>query len=452
LGLLSVVVSGRSAPSALVTSIEVRLEHAFGSPLGNVVGRVTGPVFSENSDWIAGNLPYVFVTPSYGTPEAPAQQWMMSASPGGFAALAVPRSWHFPKYGFVQESFFEPASTQLTYSDAEPAVAGDTVWQASRSTHGYFILEDLAGIAFSQTMQFWPRVALGLAAAAVIAVLQILAVLTIRFRRGTTYVHTLCVRTVRPNADVETHLPRPEIPSISVEDIEILGLFVTADEVAAEPQTFVMTYVAFKKRAWAGVVGWPEGVEVPSEHKMDDLSQRGWLRTLSRQGKTRQVAVAPAGRQAWATHVAQLNRDPTAVDLSWSASRVTLQRAYDLYRHQGAPTMGAWIAPLTQDPTSGHEAEAHVGELVRSGYLEVGRNSAAGPTHVRPTVLTHQMLGGWPAGSAQAALDEFVHDIDVAIERAPDETKRSKLVALRDLLAGAGREIALAWVEKKIGA
>jgi hypothetical protein len=70
-----------------------------------------------------------------------------------------------------------------------------------------------------------------------------------------------------------------------MEDIEILALFVQADEAAGEPQTFVMTYVGFGERAWVGVLGWPDDLEVPSEHKMDDLAERGWLRILDTQAR-----------------------------------------------------------------------------------------------------------------------------------------------------------------------
>jgi hypothetical protein len=203
-----------------------------------------------------------------------------------------------------------------------------------------------------------------------------------------------------------------------IEGIELLGMLVRADEIAGRPQTWVL-YGRFNDNTWVGVVGWPAAAEVPSPHELDDLADTA--------------------------------HDSSAVDLSWSAARATLLQVYDLYREQGAPPMGAWIVPLADDPERGGVAAAHIGELVRGGYLEVGRGSAAGPTHVRPTKLTLQLFDGWPAGPAQAALEELVRDVDIAIERTPDEDQRSKLVALRDGLVGAGRDIAIAYLEKKIG-
>ena len=189
---------------------------------------------------------------------------------------------------------------------------------------------------------------------------------------------------------------------------------------------------------------------MPSPHELDDLADEGWLRVLKSEGNSRHVAVTGPG-QAWAAHNAGTTHSSSAVDLSWSAARATLLQVYDLYRGQGAPPIGAWIGPVTGDPEQGGQAAAHIGELVRGGYLEVGRDSAAGPTHMRPTKLTLQLFDGWPAGPAQAALEELVRDLDTAIENAPDEDRRSELLALRDGLVGAGRDIAIAYLEKKIG-
>jgi hypothetical protein len=235
-----------------------------------------------------------------------------------------------------------------------------------------------------------------------------------------------------------------------IEGIELLGMLVRADEIAGHPQTWVL-YGRFDDNIWAGVVGWPDTAEVPSPHELDDLADEGWLRVLKREGNSRHVAVTGPGRQAWAAHVADTTHNSSAVDLSWSAASATLLQVYHLYRDQGAPAIGVWIVPLADDPERRGQAQAHIGELVRGGYLEVGRSSGAGPTHVRPTNLTLQLFEGWPAGPAQAALEELVRDVDIAIERTPDEERRSKLVALRDGLVGVGHDIAIAYLEKKIG-
>jgi hypothetical protein len=181
-----------------------------------------------------------------------------------------------------------------------------------------------------------------------------------------------------------------------IEGIELLGMLVRADEIAGRPQTWVL-YGRFNDNTWVGVVGWPETVEVPSPHELDDLADEGWVRVLKSEGNGRHVAVTGLGRQAWAAHTADTAHNSSAVDLSWSAAGATLLQVYDLYRGQGAPPMGAWIAPLADDPERGGQAEAHIGELVRGGYLEVGRDSAGGrPTCGRPSSRCSYSTVGLP--------------------------------------------------------
>lgn len=62
------------------------------------------------------------------------------------------------------------------------------------------------------------------------------------------------------------------------------------------------------------------------------------------------------------------------------------------------------------------------------------------------------MLDGWPAGVAQESLNELVAAVDSEIDRTTDPEKQSKLRAVRDGLVGAARDIAIAYIEKKVGA
>jgi hypothetical protein len=60
------------------------------------------------------------------------------------------------------------------------------------------------------------------------------------------------------------------------------------------------------------------------------------------------------------------------------------------------------------------------------------------------------MFDRWPGAAAEDALNELVTVIDAEIDENSDENKRSKLASSRDLLLGAGRDVALAYFEKKI--
>ena len=91
-------------------------------------------------------------------------------------------------------------------------------------------------------------------------------------------------------------------------------------------------------------------------------------------------------------------------------------------------------------------------ELVRAEFLEVAWESAACGLYVRPTPATLQRLAGWPVDGAQEVLSGLVEALSAEIDRTPDAARRSILVQVRDGLVGAARDIALAYIEKKIGA
>jgi hypothetical protein len=239
-----------------------------------------------------------------------------------------------------------------------------------------------------------------------------------------------------------------------LDDIEVLGLLVTADEVAGDPQTYVLTYTGAEGRVFVGVVGWPDDVEVPSEHQVDDLGHHGWVRISQERGRTRTFAVTSGGRRAWATHVAQQpqpGRSSQPIRLDWASARQLLETLHETFLENGGDGLGVDTLPLTQDADGGRQTAALLNALIRDDYLDVTMETAAGPRVVRPSAKAVRLLEGWPAGPAEAALTELVRELDDEIDRTSDEGKRSKLVALRDGLVGVGRDIAVAFIEKQIG-
>jgi hypothetical protein len=204
-------------------------------------------------------------------------------------------------------------------------------------------------------------------------------------------------------------------------------------------------------RAWAGVVGWPDGEEVPSEHTIDDLSERGFVRVLSRNGNGRTFAVTGTGRDAWVKHQADTILDGRAIDLAWESARTTLEHIYSLYRAGRGP-MGVSVVDLIQAPDSGAQAQGQIEHLIQAGYLEVGRDSAAGPTHVRPTALTLQTLDGWPGSVGEEALRGLVAALTAEIEHTTDADKRSKLIQVRDGLLGVARDLFLTYLRGDVQA
>lgn len=237
----------------------------------------------------------------------------------------------------------------------------------------------------------------------------------------------------------------------TAEDYELLGRLVAADNVAEEPRTFTLIYPS-GGREIIGHSGWPQGQPTPSELQVDELESFGWVRVTSADGKGRQFSVTGTGRRAWGEHVAQRSHVPSRVKLDWPAARPLLEQIYDQYQEEGAPARGVDTLPMTSDKETGQRVAAIVRELARSGFLEVVWASADGPRMVRPSPVTLQMLGGWPVDGAQEALTGLVDALTAEIDRTPDPERRSVLMQVRDGLVGAARDIAIAYIEKKIGA
>jgi hypothetical protein len=163
--------------------------------------------------------------------------------------------------------------------------------------------------------------------------------------------------------------------------------------------------------------------------------------------------VTSAGREAWRGYVAERDRPPgDRVELDWPAARDLLERIYNKYRDEGAPPPGVGILSFVEDPASGRQAAVLFRALAGDDYLEIAWEGPSGPGLVIPLSKTVRLLDGWPTGAAQDTLNELVAALDSEIDRTTDPEKQSKLRGVRDGLVGAARDIAIAYIEKKIGA
>jgi hypothetical protein len=233
-------------------------------------------------------------------------------------------------------------------------------------------------------------------------------------------------------------------------DIELLGLLVEADEVAGDDQTWVLYPRGDGSGIFIGVNGWPKDVEALSQHQIDDLEDEGWVRVLKRDGNARTFAARGAGRRAWAEHVARRSHPPSRVEVDWDRARPLLEQVYETYLDAGAPEEGIDALRVTQLHEDLRQAQALIRELIRDDWLVEGLVELDQADFVRPSPKAIRTFGGWPGGSAQDALNEFVEDLDQAIDSSPHDEKRTKLIAIRDGLLSAGRDVALAYFEKKV--
>lgn len=233
---------------------------------------------------------------------------------------------------------------------------------------------------------------------------------------------------------------------------ELLGVLMTAEELAGREQTFVITWKGPNDPVFVGVAGVPDDALVPTDVQVDNMADFGWVRVTRSDGKARHFALRTEGRSAWRKWYAQLHHAAIPVSLDWAAARPLLKQIFDEYSAAGAPDMGVDMLSQLEDPEHGQQTRALLFELARVGFIDVTFESAGGPRMVRPGPFALQLFAGWPVNAAQDALDDLTAALDAEIDRTGDSEKRSKLIAVRDGLVGAAQNIAIAWVEKKIAA
>lgn len=233
----------------------------------------------------------------------------------------------------------------------------------------------------------------------------------------------------------------------------MLATIVAAEDASGEREPF---------RLWYGSGGpvilappkWPDDEPVPSSVEVDDLEERGWVRVYPSEGSGRGFASTVRGQevaQAYARERAAA--EASAVSLDWPSVNPVLERFLEAYESQGAPEHGVEcqvVLNALDDPAG---SRALVRELVRGGYLDAVNeiDQSDIPVTVRPSSVALRVMARWPETGPEAALDGLVEALNITIASTDDDAKRSKLTHIRDGLLGAGRDVALAYFEKKVG-
>lgn len=233
-------------------------------------------------------------------------------------------------------------------------------------------------------------------------------------------------------------------------DIDVLGLLVQADESVDDRQPWQL-YPTGSGTVWVGCTGWPDGLELPSGNQLDDMDRLGWIQITGYVGdRGRKFAVTTDGREEWARQLARQAHVPGRVDVGWDAGKPVLREIYERYQEAGAPEAGVDVSFLLVNEDAARQNAAIIRELFRDDQLEEPEFATDQSTTARPTPKAMQILGGWPSGAAEDALNELVRAVDSEIEATTDQAKRSKLIAVRDGIASAGRDVVLAYFEKKV--
>ncbi|MBA3262223.1 MAG: hypothetical protein H0T69_07110 [Thermoleophilaceae bacterium] len=133
-----------------------------------------------------------------------------------------------------------------------------------------------------------------------------------------------------------------------------------------------------------------------------------------------------------------------AVSLEWEAvARPVLEAAYQAWAARGAPSEGIPTPAIARhlgraddDP----ETFRAVALLEQRGYLDAPSplGTETGPVLVTVTALGLEVVGGWPATTAEAASAALLAALDREIAETDEPVKRGKLEQLRDAATEVG--------------
>lgn len=234
---------------------------------------------------------------------------------------------------------------------------------------------------------------------------------------------------------------------------DLLATIVAAEGASDERGPFVLYYGAGGPVIIAPPK-WPDDETVPSSVDVDDLEERGWVRVYPSEGRGRRFASTVRGQEvarAYARECAAAQ--VSAVSLDWPSVNPVLERFLEAYESQGAPEYGVECQAVLNALDDPAGSRALVRELVRGDYLEAVNeiDQSDIPVTVRPSLVALRIMARWPETGPEAALDGLVEALNTAIASTDDEAKKSKLTRIRDGLLGAGRDVALAYFEKRVG-
>jgi hypothetical protein len=196
--------------------------------------------------------------------------------------------------------------------------------------------------------------------------------------------------------------------------------------------------------------GWDPSWAVPTEHDIDDLRERGWVRLdAPAKGKGRAFSLTGEGRLRGlkaCRERAGVGRLP--LSLEWALLEPALEAAVAGYELAGAPDGGIHTATIALPDGI---APTAIAELTRAGLLidceaeddgsGGGVDQIDGPGFVRPSVDALSMRRGWPRRDADAAIERLVHALLEQAEATDDPEERTHLRKAADWLGRVGTGI-----------
>jgi hypothetical protein len=160
------------------------------------------------------------------------------------------------------------------------------------------------------------------------------------------------------------------------------------------------------------------------------------------------IRVTPSGhRIAEAMRALVSDSEPeqgAAIRLDWAEVALpTLEATQRAWTARGAPAAGMPISAVTRELNRDEgDREIHrvVALLVERGYLGApsGISANDAPALVTVTSLGLEVVGGWPATSAEAATAALLAALDREIEATDEPGQRGRLERLRDTAVEVG--------------
>jgi hypothetical protein len=184
------------------------------------------------------------------------------------------------------------------------------------------------------------------------------------------------------------------------------------------------------------------------EEMLDRLASKGLIRLDYGGQHTEKVYVTEEGERLAAEVKRLLEGDEDAaaqpVDLSWEAAGLpTLEKAYELWATRGAPREGVLTSRVVEAMGEEHEARTvrAIGLLLEDDYLAAPSvlGTEYGPTAITVTARGLQVVGGWPATTAEAAAGSLLAALEQAINETDEPERRSKLERLREVALDVGQ-------------
>jgi hypothetical protein len=189
--------------------------------------------------------------------------------------------------------------------------------------------------------------------------------------------------------------------------------------------------------------GWDPSWASPSEHDIDDLLDKGWVRLdEANYGTTRTFSLTAEGRaRGQRAQRARAGAQRVPVSMDWTLLEPALDAAIVAFEDAGAPEGGI---PASTIRLPEGVPPATLSELARTGLLiehEASSDQVEGPGFVSPSVEAYRLRRAWPRDAADAAIDRLVQALLQQADATDDSEEQTRIRRVAAWLGRVGTDI-----------